>query len=175
MYHIQAALDQVEAELEGAAARLTELEEEHGGEEGAFAEFDKVNQGNVTARLKEIRGDTDLVDEAAVLNDWLECSKEEAALKKRLKEADAALDAQAYAQYPNLAEAQVQTLVVDDKWLATLDAAIYGELERITGELTKRVSELARRYETPLPEMAAQVVELESRVAEHLETMGFAS
>jgi type I restriction enzyme M protein len=31
------------AELEATAARLTELEEEHGGEEGAFAGFDKVN------------------------------------------------------------------------------------------------------------------------------------
>ena len=37
----------------------TELEEEHGGEEGAFAELDKVNKANVTARLKEIKGDKD--------------------------------------------------------------------------------------------------------------------
>ena len=35
---------------------MTELEEEHGGEEGAFSELDKVNKANVTARLKEIKG-----------------------------------------------------------------------------------------------------------------------
>ena len=53
----QAAIDQLAAELESVTAQMTELEEEHGGEEGAFAELDKVNKANVTARLKEIKGD----------------------------------------------------------------------------------------------------------------------
>ena len=78
----------------------TELEEEHGGEEGAFSELDKVNKANVTARLKEIKGDKEAKDEAAVLNDWLKLNDEEADLKKRLKEAEAELDAKAYAKYP---------------------------------------------------------------------------
>ena len=70
----QAAIDQLAAELEGVTAQLTELEEEHGGEEGAFAELDKVNKANVAARLKEIKGDKEAKDEAAVLNDWLKLS-----------------------------------------------------------------------------------------------------
>ena len=53
----QAAIDQLAAELESVTARLTEMEEEHGGEEGVFAELDKVNKANVAARLKEIKGD----------------------------------------------------------------------------------------------------------------------
>ena len=132
---------------------LTELEEEHGGEEGAFAELDKVNKGNVTARLKEIKGDKEAKDEAAVLNDWLKLNGEEADLKKRLKDAEADLDAEAYAQYPKLTEDEIKTLVVDDKWLAALDAAIHGEMDRISQALTQRVKELAERYETPLPQM----------------------
>jgi type I restriction enzyme M protein len=40
----QAAIDQLAAELEGVIAKLAELEEEHGGEDGAFAELDKVNK-----------------------------------------------------------------------------------------------------------------------------------
>ena len=67
----QAVIDQLATELDSVTARLVELEEEHGGEEGAFAELDKVNKANVTARLKEIKGDKDVKDEAAVLNDWL--------------------------------------------------------------------------------------------------------
>ena len=47
----------LEAELESVTAQMAELEEEHGGEEGAFSELDKVNKANVTARLKEIKGD----------------------------------------------------------------------------------------------------------------------
>ena len=65
----QAAIDQLAAELESVTAKLAELEEEHGGEEGAFSELDKVNKANVTARLKEIKGDKEAKDEAAVLND----------------------------------------------------------------------------------------------------------
>ena len=43
--------------------------------------------------------------------------------------------------------------MVDDKWLAALDAAIHGEMDRISQALTQRVKELAERYETPLPQM----------------------
>jgi len=171
----QAAIDQLAAELEGVTTRLTEMEEEHGGEGGVFADFDKVNKANVAARLKEITSDKDAKDETAVLNDWLKLNGEEADLKKRLKEAEAALDAQAYARYPKLiTEAEIKTLVVDDKWLAALDAAIHGEMDRVSQQLTQRVKELAERYETPLLQMAGRMAELEAKVNRHLETMGFA-
>jgi type I restriction enzyme M protein len=70
--------------------------------------------------------------------------------------------------------AEVKTLVVEDKWLATLDAAIHGEMDRVSQQLTQRVKELAERYETPLPQMTTRVVELEAKVNQHLERMGFA-
>lgn len=170
----QAAIDQLALELESVTARIAELEEEHGGEEGAFSELDKVNKANVAARLKEIRGDAEARTEAAVLCDWLELNAEEAELKKRLKEAEAVLDDRAYAHYPKLSEAEIKTLVVDDKWLAALDKDIHGEMDRISQRLTQRVRMLAERYETPLPQMISRVAELEARVNHHLEKMGFA-
>ena len=124
---------------------------------GAFSELDKVNKANVTARLKEIKGDKEAKDEAAVLNEWLKLANEEADLKKTIKEAEAELDAKAYAKYPKLTEAEIKTLVVDDKWLAALDAAIHGEMDRISQALTQRVKELAERYETPMPQMVSRV------------------
>ena len=51
----QAAIDQLAADLESVTARLAELEEEHGGEEGVFADLEKVNKATVAARLKEIQ------------------------------------------------------------------------------------------------------------------------
>jgi len=170
----QAAIDRVAADLEGVTARLTELEEEHGGEDGALADFDKVNRASVAARLRELQGDGEAKDEAAVLNDWLTLNGEEADLKKRLKHAEAALDAQAHDKYPKLTEADIKTLVVDDKWLAALDAAIHGEMDRVSQQLTQRVKELAERYETPLPQMLSRVAELEAKVNRHIERMGFA-
>jgi len=170
----QAAIDQLAAEMESVAARLAELEEEHGGEDGALSELDKVNKANVAARLKEIKGDKEAKDETAVLNDWLKLNTFDADLKKRIKEADADLDAKAYAHYPKLTEAEIKTLVVDDKWLTALDKDIHGEMDRISQALTQRVKELAERYGTPLPRMVSRVAELEAKVNRHLERMGFA-
>jgi type I restriction enzyme M protein len=170
----QAASDRIAAELETVGARLAELEDEHGGEEGAFAELDKVNKVNVAVRLREIKNDKEAKDEAAVLDDWLKRNAEEADLKKRLKDAESALDVLAYARYAKLTEAEIKFLVVDDKWLAALAAAIHGEMDRVSQKLTRRVKELAERYETPKPQMAARVAELEARVDRHLERMGFA-
>src|SRR5439155_653780 len=148
----QAAIDQLTADLESVAASITELEEEHSGEEGAFSDLDK-NKASIAARLKEIKDGKETNGEAEVLKNWLKLSDQQADLKKRLKDAEVALDATAYAHYPKLTEAEVQTLVVDDKWLAALNAAIHGEMDRISEVLTQRVKELADRYETPMPEM----------------------
>ncbi len=169
----QEGIDQLTAELESVTARLTELEEEHGGEEGAFSELDKVNKANIAARLKEIEGEKDVNDEAAVLSEWLKLNGDEADLKKRLKEAEASLDAKAYAKYPALTEAEIKTLVVDDKWLAALDRDIHGEMARVSQQLTQRVKELAERYETPMPQMVSRVADLEVKVNRHLNKMGF--
>jgi len=169
----QAAIDQLSAELDGVTARMAELEEEQGGEEGAFSEMDKVNKASVSARLKEIRGDKEAKEEAAVLSDWLKLNEQGAVLKKRLKDAEAQLDAKAYAHYPKLTEEEIKALVVEDKWLAALDAAIHGEMDRVSQQLTQRVKELAERYENPLPQIVAQVDELEAKVNRHLEKMDF--
>jgi type I restriction enzyme M protein len=169
----QEDIDKLAVELESVTARITELEEEHGGEEGVFSELDKVNKANITARLKEIRGDKEAKDEATVLHEWLRLAGDEADLKKTLKDAEAVLDANAYAKYPKLTKAEVKTLVVDDKWFATLDAAIHGEMDRISQGLAHRVKELAERYEVPMPEQVRAVAELEAKVNRHLETMGF--
>ena len=169
----QAAIDRLASDLESVIARLAELEEEHGGEDGAFAELDKVNKAGVAARLKEIRGDKEAKDEAAVLNAWLTLNAQEADLKRGTKEAEATLDVRAYTHYRNLTEIGIKALVVDDKWLATLDVAIHGEMDRVSQQLTQRLNELGERYESPLPQMTGGIAGLESKVNCHLRRMGF--
>lgn len=170
----QAKLDDLRSELEAVSAQIAELEEEHGGDEGAYADLDKINKANVNARLKELKGDKDAKDEIAALKAWVELSDKEVALKKAVKDAESELDALAYAKYPKLSEADIKALVVDDKWLATLNAAIHGELERVSQTLTQRVRTLAERYEFPMAKLAERVANLETKVNEHLEKMGFA-
>jgi len=168
----QAAIDKLAADLEAATARLAELEEENGGEEGAFSEIEKVNRASVMEKLRVESGEL-RVEEKAALEEWMEINGKEGDLKRRLKGAEAALDAKAHGHYAKLSKAEIKDLVVNDKWLAALDAAIHGEMDRVSQRLTRRVKELAERYETPLPRMVRNVAELEGKVGGHLKRMGF--
>ena len=145
-----------------------------GGEEGAFAELDKVNKANVGARLKEIKGDVEAKEEADVLGGWLTFNMQESDSRTALREAEVLLDARAYAKYPKLGEGEIKSLVVDGKWLAVLDAAIHGEMDRVSRSLTVRAKELAERYGVPLPQLGHEVAALADRVDAHLKKMGLA-
>jgi type I restriction enzyme M protein len=82
------------------------------------------------------------------------------------------LDAKLDAKYPTLTEDEIKALVVDDKWLASIAAAVQGELDRVSQTLTGRIRQLAERYATPLPQLTDEVATLASRVDEHLKEMG---
>ena len=169
----QDAIDKLAAELESVTASIEELEEEEGGGEGGLAELVKVNRSTVTSRLKEIKDDLDATEERAVLRKWLELNDRETKLKKDLKDAEAALDKAAYERYPKLDEAEVKTLVVQDKWMAAIHSAIRRELESISHSLTQRVSQLAERYAYPFAEISTALAESQARVDVHLKQMGF--
>ena len=170
----QTTIDAKQADLESIVAQLTELEEEHGGEDGAFSELENINKAEVTKRSKHIGTAPEHADEAKALKQWLNLNKQEVALKKAIKESEIKLDQLAHDKCPELSEDEVKMLVVDDKWLTTLETTIHREMDRISQTLIQRVKELADRYETPLPQMTDQVNELEEKVNAHLERMGFA-
>ena len=108
-----------------------------------------------------------------IINDFLSLTTKEAAAKKAIKDADAALDQLAIEKYPQLSDEDIKSLVVEDKWLSFLNESVKGEMDRISQGLTQRIKELAERYETTLPQAVSQVNELESKVSQHLEKMGF--
>jgi type I restriction enzyme M protein len=168
----QTALGAQQAALDAVSSQLTELEEEHSGDDAAFAAFDKVNAASVKERIKELGSDADSADELQVLKAWLKLSTEEAALKKVVKELDAVLDRQAFEQYARLSVAEIQALVIHDKWLARLGQDLQGELGRVSQTLTRRIRELAERYEAPLPQLVDEVQALAAQVEAHLQRMG---
>ncbi len=168
----QAAIETAQLELEAAAASLAELEEEHGSEEGCLGALDRIAKAEVNARLREIRHDKDAKDEIAVLKRWLELAESETTFKRAVKEQESALDMLAYQKYAALGEAEIKTLVVDDKWMARLSSDVQGELDRVSQTLTGRIRELAERYAAPLPQIVDEVETLAVRVEEHLKRMG---
>ncbi|NBC30628.1 MAG: type I restriction endonuclease subunit M, partial [Spirochaetes bacterium] len=174
----QQNIDELVSNHEAAARELEEYTEEHGGEEGLLsdAQNDKgtLTKKGVTDRLKEIRRDSESGDERATLEHALSLIEAESAASKAVKDAQAELDAAVLAKYGTLSEDDIRVLVVEDKWYASIAAAIDDEVQRVTGRLAARVKELEERYANPLPESEKEVEEYSRRVEAHLEKMGVA-
>jgi type I restriction enzyme M protein len=172
----QQAIEKLEADRDAITRQMEELEEEHGGEDGllfeAKTEKGKLTKVSVNARLKNIKHVKDADDERKVLNAYSALIEEEAAASKQMKDAQKALEAKVAAKYAKLSEDEIKTLVVDDKWLATLAADVQSELDRVSQALTGRIRQLAERYATPLPKLIQEVESLATRVGEHLKRMG---
>ena len=169
----QAEIEDLNAEMEAAVASLAELEEEEGTEEGPFSMMEKINRVSVQGYIRELKGQYTAGDEVQTLEKWLDLNERFLGLKTQLRQAESNLESQVYAQYPKLSEAEIKTLVVEDKWLAALETIVHGEMERISQSLTKRVKELTERYTRPLPELNQRVDDMEAKVKGHLERMGF--
>lgn len=168
----QAAVDAQQAELDASTQALEAYIEEHAVEGGlledATNDSGKVNKGSVTTGIKQA---TDK-DEIEALENTKKLFEMETANKKAVKFAQEELDKQVFEQYPQLTEAEIKILIVDDKWLATLQANIIAEIERVTQQLANRVKTLEERYAEPLPALTHSVEILSSNVVEHLKKMG---
>ena len=171
----QAAIDQLNAQLDAKEAEQAELEEEHGGEEDAFGSMDKINKSTVTARIKELADGDEADEELTVLKKWQTVSTAIAKLKKQIKTSENDLDTLAHDQYSILGESEIKTLLVDDKWMAVLATKIQAETNQVSNSLTTRVKDLADRYDTPIALLDARVEEIQSKVKNHLCKMGFES
>ncbi|WP_439862217.1 type I restriction-modification system subunit M [Pseudomonas sp. MBLB4136] len=173
-----AAITELEAKRDAISRELEELDEEQGGEDGPLSEG-KTDKGKLTAasvktRLKAIKHDWDADEERQALGKCLTLIEREGETSKKVKAAQKALDAKVQAHYAQLSEVELKTLVVDDKWLATLQADVQTELGRVSQALSGRIRQLAERYATPLPALNAEVEALAAKVNAHLTKMGFA-
>jgi len=174
----QTAIEKLEAELAAGEQALEEMAEEHGGEGGLLAEAkndkDKLTRASVAARLDAAEeGGADVAEpgEIKLLKEYLALSKQAAVASAKASDAQEALLLKVAAQYGKLTEDEIKTLVVDDKWLTTISAAVQGELDRVSQTLTGRIRQLAERYATPLPQLTSDVATLAARVGEHLKKM----
>ncbi|GAC13222.1 type I restriction-modification system subunit M [Aliiglaciecola lipolytica] len=173
----QAQVDALQAKQDEATQALESYLEEHassgtGSEDGLLVEAlndkDKITKASVAARAKLA---TD-ADEIKALKQATKLFNAEAAAKKAVKEAQETLDLAVFSQYPKLNIDELKALIVDDKWLATLQANIVAEIERVTQQMANRVKQLEERYSTPLPKLAKSVDSLSDKVAGHLKAMG---
>ena len=132
----------------------------------------KITAKAVKARLKEIGTDPIYADERAALEQYAHLLKQQSDVNAKRKDAQEDLDQKIDAKYPRLSEAEIKTLVVDDKWMARLSTSVQSEIDRVSQTLTGRIRQLAERYTTPLPKLTGQVERLAASVEGHLRRMG---
>ena len=175
----RSALESLDNHLAALEQALNEMREENGSEDGLLAEViegegdkQKITAKVVKVRLKEIGADALYTDERAALERYADLLKKQSDVKARRKTAQEDLDKKIDAKYPKLTEADIKTLVVNDRWMAHMSAAVQSEIDRVSQSLTARLRQLAERYAIPLPKLTEEVEGLASRVEEHLRKMG---
>ncbi len=175
----QAEIEKLETEVAAIQQQIEEMAEEHGGDDGLLFEAQnekgKLTRASVKARLAACEeGGIDVAEpgEMELLKAYLTLLDQEVETSDYLKEAQEELTEFVAAKYPELTEDEIKSLVVDDKWLASMAATVQGELERVSQTLTGRIRQLAERYATPLPQLEDEVALLSKRVEKHLKKMG---
>jgi type I restriction enzyme M protein len=175
--NVQKDIDDLEQKSVEVSEQLQILEDENTIEADLFLDCrgksGKITKTELNKRIKIIKNDPEFKDELNVLNEYLVSLEKESEAKKKIKEAEKALDAKVIDKYITLTESEIKVLVVDDKWMATIEKAVKGELDRISQRLTQRIKELAERYARPLPTLISETETLTGKVDAHLKKMGF--
>ncbi len=170
----QAKVDDLTAAAEEATRAVEEHIEEHAVEDGLLADAmddNKITKALVAARLKAIKTGGD-PDEIKALKHATKLYNAEATAKKTVKDAQDELDLATLKKYSDLTEDEIKTLVLDDKWQATVVRRVAGEVEALTLDLVARIQQLGERYAATVADLDAELETLEARVASHLAAMG---
>lgn len=172
----KASIQQIETDLEGIQAEITQYEEEHAGEEGlleqAANDNGKITKATLSKRMKEVKGDASEKEAYKLMQTIEALFDKQGSLNKQLKEKHAELEELTLKKYDKLTEAEVKNLVIEKKWSMVLNTSIKGEIDAISQRLTARIKELGERYDDTLGALDVSTKNLENKVNSHLKKMG---
>ena len=199
----QQSINDLEAAAENMNAQMEELREEHGGEDGLLnnaIDNGKISKGNLGKAIKEAKeavqewkkeqkmsmaaepavvyGEVDTEEnspeaELDMLEQYKVLMEQEAEIQTQIKSDVNKLEILVIKQYPLLSIEEIKTMVVDKKWMYSLEHKIKAEMDNISHRLTQRIKELAERYENPLPQLNEEANKLTTKVEQHLKQMNF--
>jgi len=174
----QKAIDDLETQAESLTVNIDELREEHGGEDGllvnAMDDKGKISKGNLSKTIKELgKRNADNAEEYDMLQQYKKLMEDEKKVQAKIKTAKADLEKKVIDQYPKLSIEEIKIIVVEKKWMHSMNGRIRTEMDNISHRLTQRIKELAERYETPLPKLSSEVDSLAVKVENHLKRMNF--
>lgn len=165
------AAEELLAQNEASLAELVEEQSDNYLDEDNFVDG-KISDTNVKKRMKVLDKKSD-AEEITVLQKYLDLKGNISLNKKLIKDRKYELLTALMVKYAALSEDDIKRLVIEKKWFASLSARLDAEMQRISQQLTSKVSALAERYAQTLHEIDAEISDLESKVAEHLKMMGY--
>lgn len=165
------AAEELLSQNEAQLAELIEEQAENYLDEDNFPDG-KMTDANIKKRIKALDKKAD-AEELAVLQKYLDLKGDISLNKKLIKERKYDLLTALLVKYADLSEEDIKRLVIEKKWFASLGSRLDGEMQRISQQLTSKVSALAERYAQTLPEIDAEIADLEAKVAVHLKQMGY--
>jgi type I restriction enzyme M protein len=173
----QEIIDELVQQKEAVIAQQQSLQEEI-NEQLATQEEDSEEVTNDSGKLTKVKINARLkenieVEERKLLLQYLILLENETALNLEIKISTEALNNAVLEKYPQLSDAEIKVLVVDDKWMTQLKNDIHAELESLAQNLSQRIKTLAQRYTQPLPQLQHEVESLTAKVEAHLLKMGF--
>ena len=165
------AAEELLSQNETQLAELIEEQAENYLDEDNFPDG-KMTDANIKKRIKALDKKAD-AEEIAVLQKYLDLKGDISLNKKLIKERKYDLLTALLVKYADLSEEDIKRLVIEKKWFASLGSRLDGEMQRISQQLTSKVSALAERYAQTLPEIDAEIADLEAIVTAHLKQMGY--
>ena len=171
------AIDDITVIISDLQAQADEFEEEQTGEDGVLADClnDKNNldQKAVKEKLKKLKAEEPGGEDYKQLKEYSELLAKIKEHNKTLKELSALLEQHLKAKYAVLTENEIKELLVNKKWYYSIYDGIDALYTSISHNLSARITELAERYESTLPELEKEVADYEAKVKAHLQQMGF--
>ena len=151
----QKGIEGIEPTCDAITRQMEEMEEEHSGEEGLMSDAQndtgKITKASVQKRLKEIQKEKESADERKVLQDYLKLAEQESEAARKIKEAQAALEKMVLARYQALTETEIKTLVVENKWMATMERDVRTEMDGSASGLPAALRSWQNDMKPPCP------------------------
>lgn len=168
------AIIQVRSEIEQLQAQADQLAEDN---PEAFSDFFEDGKYSESIVKKEIaafkKGNSEGSDDMnALWKQYLSIYTEKKEKASNEKSLVAALTKLILAKFDALTEEVIRSLVINDKWKATIMQRAEAELVRVNQNMRSDVLSLVNRYAHPLPEIDNRVNELRDKVNAHLASMG---
>lgn len=155
--------------------QIEEYVEEHAVEDGLLDEAmddGKVTKALAAARLKVAKRERSDPEEIKALEHLTKLYNGESGVRRLAKEAQVKLDTATMEKCSNLARDEIIQLVLIDKWQTAISKGISGEITKLTLNLVTRLEELGVRYAETVSDLSAEVKKFESKVTDHLASMG---